>query len=423
MRPTTSTGIASGIASDTGTAGGTDTGTGIETGAAPAGGAAGRRPGAADTDPGVGNGTEAVTAPAVRAADYGASPAPPTKPALPATPALLGRPGARERVRKEVAQRVPIRRVPQPAPEVIRSTWRQAAIPRIERALRASQARNPGGWYVVGASTDLGATSIVRTVAGREVALWRDENARVHAGPVACPHMGARLDRCDVAGADLMCRWHGLRLPSEWPGSWRTLPAHDDGALLWVRLPTADEDPTDSPTLPVRPDPTTSLTSVFAKSARCEPQDIIANRLDPWHGAWFHPYAFSHLVVDDDASTDDCLVTDVTFRLNHTWGVPVRAQFTCPDARTIVMHITEGEGAGSVVETHATPLGTDPEGHPVTVMTEATIGSSPRPGFAVARAFAPLIRPLMVRTQAQLWVDDLEYAQRRYLVRTGQVRL
>ena len=25
----------------------------------------------------------------------------------------------------------------------------------------------------------------------------------------------------------------------------------------------------------------------------CEPSDIIANRLDPWHGAWFHPYSFA----------------------------------------------------------------------------------------------------------------------------------
>lgn len=331
-------------------------------------------------------------------------------------------PSRRDRVSAELAHRIPLRRVPQPPPEVIRSTWRQAAIPRIEKALAASQARDPGGWYVAGASTDLGDTSIVRTIAGREVALWRAQNGTVFAGPGACPHMGARLERCDVSGTDLMCRWHGLRLPSQWPGAWRTLPAHDDGVLLWVRLETASERPSDAPALPVRPDPAVSLASVFARSARCEPQDVIANRLDPWHGAWFHPYAFSHLVVDDDASTDERLVLDVTYRLNHTWGVPVRAEFTCPDARTIVMHITDGEGTGSVVETHATPLGTDAAGHPVTVMTEATIATSHRPGFAVARAFAPVIRPLMVRTQAQLWVDDLEYAQRRYLVRTGQVR-
>jgi hypothetical protein len=84
---------------------------------------------------------------------------------------------------------------------------------------------------------------------------------------------------------------------------------------------------------------------VIAKPGICEPEDVIANRLDPWHGSWFHPYAFSHLVVDDDASDDHVLVVDVRFRLSRAWGVPVRAEFTCPDSRTIVMDITEGEGA------------------------------------------------------------------------------
>ena len=113
----------------------------------------------------------------------------------------------------------------------------------------------------------------------------------------------------------------------------------------------------------------------------------------------------------------------MTFRLDRTWGVPVRAEFTCPDARTIVMTVTEGEGTGSVVETHATPIGRDRDGRPRTVIAEATVAYSPRPGFAVARRLGALVRPLMVRTQAQLWVDDAEYAQRRYLVRSGEVEL
>jgi len=190
---------------------------------------------------------------------------------------------------------------------------------------------------------------------------------------------------------------------------------------VWVGLPTPGEQPTERPTLPARPPLLGSVAAVIAQPGTCEPQDVIANRLDPWHGSWFHPYAFSHLVVDDDASTPDRLVTDVTFRLTPTWGVPVRAEFTCPDARTIVMHITEGEGRGSVVETHATPLTAPGADRPVSVMTEATIASSDRLGFRVARAFSPLITPFVRRTQAQLWVDDLEYAERRSLVRRGVV--
>ena len=333
------------------------------------------------------------------------------------------------------APRLPIRRLPQTEPARLAATWREAAVPRIDRALALARSKDPGGWYVLGASTDLRpGTSLVRTVAGREIALWRTAAGRVLAAPGACPHMGARLEGCAVDGADVVCRWHGLRLPGDWPGTWEPLPAHDDGVLLWARLPDAPDASDaaatvgasvrtlrDAPVLPARPDPRRSLAAVYARAARCEPEDIIANRLDPWHGGWFHPYAFSHLEVDECASSDDRLVTDVAFRLDRTWGVPVRAEFTCPDARTIVMTITAGEGVGSVVETHATPVGTDATGHVRTVMTEATIAASDRPGFRAARAVAPLIRPLVRRTQAQLWVDDLAYAERRYALRHARI--
>jgi hypothetical protein len=111
------------------------------------------------------------------------------------------------------------------------------------------------------------------------------------------------------------------------------------------------------------------------------------------------------------------MVVDVTFRLSRTYGVPVRAEFSCPDTRTIVMRIVEGEGTGSVVETHATPLGPDAEGRPLTMITEATIAYSDRPGFRVAKWASPLLKPMIKRTAQQLWVDDLSYAERRYALR------
>jgi hypothetical protein len=184
-----------------------------------------------------------------------------------------------------------------------------------------------------------------------------------------------------------------------------------------VRLPTAGETPTERPTLPPRPPVELSVSAVMVEPGICEPQDVIANRLDPWHGAWFHPYAFSHLTVDDEASNEHRLLVDVTFRISRTWGVPVRAEFSCPDTRTIVMRILEGEGAGSVVETHATPTGLDAQGRPITMVTEATIAYSDRPGFSVARWLTPVLRPSIVKTAKRLWVDDLDYAERRYDLR------
>jgi hypothetical protein len=313
---------------------------------------------------------------------------------------------------------VPIARLLQPGANRLTPTWQRADPDRIDAALNAALARDPGGWYVAGTSREVrGTTSTTRTIAGRELALWRDGEGELHAGPGACPHLGALLDDCPVVGASLRCRWHGLALPSKAAPGWNPLRAYDDGVLIWVQLPTAGEQRSVAPTITARPPLEGAITAVIAETGHCEPDDIIANRLDPWHGSWLHPYAFSHLTVDEHASDTDRLVVDVAFRLGRTWAVPVRTEFACPDARTIVMTITDGEGTGSVVETHATPIGPDRDGRMRTVMTEATIASSPRLGFRLARPFAPLVRPAMRRTARQLWRDDLAYAERRYELR------
>ncbi len=322
------------------------------------------------------------------------------------------------RVRQQVLDRVPLDRLRQPAEAELRSTWRQAGVARIEESLRLSQLADPGGWYVIGESGDVGrGRSLVRTVAGREIVLWRGDDGRLLAGPGACPHMGARLHDCVVAGDRLFCRWHGMALGPGGETRWSALAALDDGVLLWVRIPTPGEELTDAPVTTRRPPAAESVAAVINQRALCEPADVIANRLDPWHGAWFHPYAFSHLSVDESASDPHRLVVDVTFRLNRSWGISVRADFTCPDARTIVMTIIDGQGAGSVVETHATPLGYDERGYPATMITEATTAYSDAREFAGVRRFGPLLRPLMRRTARRLWVDDLAYAERRYALR------
>jgi len=322
--------------------------------------------------------------------------------------------------RAEVRRRVPVRRLPQTPPEHLRGTWREARPVRIERSLADALARPTHGWLVAGASTDVPAgRSVVRTLAGREVVLWRDTDGTLLAGPGACPHLGARLEGCDVVGGTVLCRWHGMQLGRHTDPPWATLAAHDDGVLAWVRVGPLEEGvtPTDRPVLPVRPALDGAIASVVSLPVACEPRDLVANRLDPWHGAWLHPYAFSDLRVDDAESTDDRLVLDVAYRLGRTFAVPVRAEFTCPDSHTIVMTITGGEGTGSVVETHATPL-TAPGEHPArSVMTEAVVATSDRVGFRLARAVAPLVRVGMRSSATRLWADDLEYAARRYELR------
>jgi isorenieratene synthase len=147
------------------------------------------------------------------------------------------------------------------------------------------------------------------------------------------------------------------------------------------------------------------MDGVIRIEAACEPRDVLANRLDPWHGESFHPYSFGALEVLED--TGEVLTVRVEKKIVGPLRVEVDATFHCPDARTIVMTIVDGEGKGSVVETHATP--TEPGR---TAIVEATLATSDRPGFRHALRVARLVRPFIERSARRLWVDDAAYAER-----------
>ncbi|HZG90871.1 MAG TPA: DUF5914 domain-containing protein [Pseudonocardia sp.] len=317
----------------------------------------------------------------------------------------------------------PLRRLHRPAWAEQEPTWADAKPGLIRAALGRAQARSAGGWFVLAASREVRAgRAFGRVVAGRELVAWRDTDGRLAVGPGACPHLGAALCDAPVHEGQLVCRWHGLALgPAGRPG-WRTLPAHDDGVLAWVRLDDlAGGAPAPAPVMGPRP-AAPGLDAVATVIGRCEPEDVLANRLDPWHGAWFHPYSFAALRVisapaADCSPAEDRFLVEVSFTLGSRWGVPVIAEFSCPDERTITMQIVDGEGTGSVVETHATPLEPGPDGRPRTAVIEAVIAHSDRPGFGRVRGAGPLVRPLMRVAAGRLWRDDIAYAERRYALR------
>ena len=304
-------------------------------------------------------------------------------------------------------------------------TYQQAEPALIDAALQRAHRRPTGNWYVFAASTDVrGDRPFGTRVAGLEIVAWRDETGGLHVGPATCPHLGADLATGTVDCGGLICPWHGLRLSGGREFGWKPLPAHDDGVLVWVRLDAiGGEEPLDAPVLAARP-AGPRLAAVTRLEGACEPRDIIANRLDPWHGAWFHPYSFAQLEVlsappvdaDDDA---DIFTVAVTFHLGRL-GMPVITAFSVPEPRTVVMHIVEGEGVGSVVDTHATPIGPGPDGRPRTAVIEAVIAASGRTGFQLSLLGAPLLRPLMKLGAARLWRDDLAYAERRYALRANE---
>ncbi|WP_069884005.1 DUF5914 domain-containing protein [Streptomyces luteocolor] len=318
----------------------------------------------------------------------------------------------------------PLRRRRGPGWAAQEPTWRQARPALIDDALKRASARASGNWFVIGSSRGLRSAEgpFGRTVGGAEVVLWRGDTGELRAGPGACPHLGAPLRESRVVCGTLVCHWHGLTLSGVAPfAGWDPYPVYDDGVLVWLRLDAVGgEEPTERPVIPERPDADGAVDAVFTAVGRCEPQDIVANRLDPWHGSWFHPYSFVDLTVvrEPDAEEDDAFVVDVSFRVAGRLVVPVRAEFTAPDPRTVLMRITDGEGATSVVETHATPLTGLTDAAPRTAVVEAVLATSHRRGFAVARATAGALRPLIRHAAGRLWRDDLAYAERRWQLRS-----
>lgn len=295
----------------------------------------------------------------------------------------------------------------EPGPRPLRGpAWAQARPRWIARALAAAQARPTGGWFVLDASRRIGARPRRFVVAGQPIVVARDRG-RVIAGPDRCPHLGAPLSGGRLERGALVCPWHGLGIR---PGTrgWQPVPAHDDGVLVWIRLDEPGEPPAARPVLPARP--ARFVDGVIRLEARCEPRDVIANRLDPWHGTFLHPYAFARLEVLELG--EDHVVVRVARRIAGPLAIEVDARFHCPERRTIVMTILAGEGAGSVVETHASPI--EPGR---TAIVEASLATSDRPGFRIARPLARWLRPLVERAAGRLWADDVGYAERLFALR------
>ncbi|MBK8171499.1 MAG: Rieske 2Fe-2S domain-containing protein [Sandaracinaceae bacterium] len=289
--------------------------------------------------------------------------------------------------------------------------WVQANPARIERALARALARPSGGWYVVGASREIGETPTKHRILGRNLVAWRGVANQPMVAPAACPHMGANLADGRVCDGKIVCPWHGLALGEARHGTWAPFPAFDDGVLTWAQL-SADEVLTPKPFITERP--TRFLDAVIRVDAVCEPSDVIRNRLDPWHGAHYHPHSFAQLRVISES--DDDIVVRVSYRVAGPFCSEVDARFHCPDPRTIAMTILEGEGKGSVVETHATPID---ETH--TAVIEATLATSDRPGFGLAVSASNLLRPLIQKRARRLWIEDAAYAERMYEIRQEKV--
>ena len=124
------------------------------------------------------------------------------------------------------------------------------------------------------------------------------------------------------------------------------------------------------------------------------------------------PHSDADVAVEADGVDLWTLAADLSLAV----GMEVDARFHCPDPRSIVMTIVGGEGVGSVVETHVTPI---QPGR--TAVIEATLATSDRPQFwAAVRPLTWVFRGMVERRAHRLWVDDVAYSERRYALRNGE---
>lgn len=75
----------------------------------------------------------------------------------------------------------------------------------------------PTGWYFAGRSSDLAPGQLdSRTLAGREIVVWRTRSGKALGSDAYCPHMGAHFGHGGrVDGEELWCPFHGFCFDGE----------------------------------------------------------------------------------------------------------------------------------------------------------------------------------------------------------------
>jgi len=290
-----------------------------------------------------------------------------------------------------------------------KADWLEADPAKIAASLDAALKKPSGNWFVLAdRKTVASKKKAVFHINGQEILVLKvKSNLIAIANP--CPHLGAPLSAGRINDMTITCPWHGMQIDCSQENHKRRYPLADDGHLIWIRMPGQEQE-TPAPFLPERPQK--GIAASIQTTLRCNPEQVIANRLDPWHGAHYHPHTFAGLTVFRES--EEGLFLRVAYRLFRSVCMEVDARFHCPDPRTIVMTIIAGPGSGSVVETHATPIAPG-----YTRLTELTIAHSAARGFAVARWIAPIIRPFIRSAARRLWREDAAYAERRFFLKNG----
>lgn len=288
----------------------------------------------------------------------------------------------------------------------------QATVTQATMTQATVETQHAGQWYVAAFSDELTpGKTLVKSVADQELVFWRtaDDTGMVQAASAVCPHWGGPLGEGQVKNDDsITCPWHGwqfrngyclerprLRLP-------RYL-AHDDGIVLWVRLPWNIDKGTEPP-LQVRPEDVYSFW--FEVPVESDVYHVQENYLDFLHPAEYHTSIFSHcayLGKDGDAN-----IVELAYKMPLGRKVITRTRVFAPTPYQVRNEVFDGLGTGTVIESHLTPVSSGQT--MIREIYHVPARLVPDKGWTVMRFF-------IERSARRIRKEDAHFSKRRYELR------
>jgi phenylpropionate dioxygenase-like ring-hydroxylating dioxygenase large terminal subunit len=269
-----------------------------------------------------------------------------------------------------------------------------------------------GQWYVAAFRDELKAgQTLVKTVADQEIVFWRtdDDGGSVHAASAVCPHWGGPLGEGKVTtdGA-LTCPWHGWQFRNGYCLNRPRLKlprylAHDDGILLWVRLPW-DVDAYTAPPLQARP--AGAMSFWFDIHVDSDVYHVQENYLDFLHPAEYHTSVFQ--TCEYLGREGEINLVELGYKMPFGKALITRTRVWAPSAWQVRNEVFDGLAVGMVIESHLTPI--TAEQTLIHELYHVPQGVVPQQGW-------PFMRFFLRRSARQIRKEDAIFSARRYRLR------
>ncbi len=269
-----------------------------------------------------------------------------------------------------------------------------------------------GQWYVAAFSDALKpGKTLNKRVADQEIVFWRagEPPYAVQAASAVCPHWGGPLGDGAVSGeGQLTCPWHGWRFQN---GTCLDRPrlllprylAHDDGILLWVRLPW-DLDLVTEPPLQARPAVCNQFW--FDITIDSDVYHIQENYLDFLHPAEYHTSTFNHCRYL--GKEGEINLVEIGYRAPLNKSLLCKTRVWGPTPHQVRNEVYDGFGKDMVIESHITPItGARSIIHEIYHVPPSVV---PSRGWWAMRYF-------LRRSARRIRAEDAIFSQRRYQLR------